>query len=81
VSLAVLEDLIAVEDVCDLSEGAPLLRWLARHGLLDASRVVACVGCGAPFVRHPLANNRRYCSASCCKRSWRKGPMSDRRAA
>lgn len=82
-TLAILEDLIAVEDVADLAHVGPLLAWLDRHGLLDTGRVLVCAarGCGRPFVRHRLANNQRFCSETCCKRAWRQGPTSDRRRA
>lgn len=80
-NLALLEDLIAIEDVADLREAGPLLGWLDANGLLDVSRLATCGECRMPFVRRRLANNQRYCSPRCCKSAWRRGPNSDRRAA
>lgn len=69
--LDVLEDWIALDDVCDLREGSPLLRWLRAKGLLDLSRLTVCDYCRQPFVQRPHAHNQRFCSVSCRQKAYR----------
>lgn len=70
--LALLEDWIAIEDVADLAEVGPALRWLDARGLLDLSRLSKCLSCGVPFVQAERSPNQRYCSIPCRRRFYRR---------
>lgn len=78
-NLALLEDLIAAEDVADVAEVGPLLRWLDERGLLDTSRLRACRWCTALFLRPAgQPGDQVYCRQRCADaaRNWPGDPSA-----